>query len=88
MGAVSVYYLTNLEDPFAHKFVFDSCFDTLFVESSAFSETRAFRNNRADLAEAHERDFCATRLYFPQLFPQLSAISKSVAVACFGAARF
>ena len=68
----------------------DPCFDTFSVASSAFSETRAFRNNRADPAKTHERNFCATfERNFPQLgrkFPQPSAISKSVPFACFAPA--
>ena len=61
----------NLEGPFEHKFVLDPCFDTLFVASSTFSETRAFRSNRADLAKTYERNLCATRTQVATTWAQI-----------------
>ena len=60
-----------------HKFVLDTCFDTLFVASSAFSETRAFRNNWADIAKAHERNFCATRAQCSTTWAQIPATERN-----------
>ena len=52
-------------------------FDTLFVASSAFSETRAFRSNRADLAKMHERNCCATRAQFSTTWAQIPATERN-----------
>ena len=46
-----------LEDPLVHKFVLDSCFDTLVVPLSAFSDTCAFWNVRPGFAKKARAQF-------------------------------
>ena len=72
-----LYGVFCLEDLFEHKFVLNPCFDTLFVVSSAFSETRAFRSNRADLVKMHVRNFCATRAHFSTTWALIPATERN-----------